>query len=68
MSAEGIRHRDGSPCHCGVHRLLCGRGEIESDYLFAYGDEVNINNAGRTYRLRAAENGNLVLDESERKE
>jgi hemin uptake protein HemP len=54
-------HKDGSPCHCSAKRLL-GESVIESDYLFATRNEVQIRHAGEVYMLRLTKNGKLILN------
>ncbi len=56
------RHTDNSPCHCTAERLLRLSGAIESDYLFADRNEVEIRHAGEVYRLRITRNGKLILN------
>ena len=55
-------HDDGTPCHCTAGRLLRLSGVIESNYLFANHNEIDILHAGETYRLRLTRNGKLILN------
>jgi len=56
------RHKDGSPCHCAAERLLYRASVIESTYLFAERNEVQIRHGGEIYRLRVTRNGKLILN------
>ena len=56
------RHKDGSPYHCAAERLLHRAAVIESEYLFAERNEVEIRHAGEIYRLRLTKNGKLILN------
>lgn len=63
MSGPGTcQHKDGSPCHCAAERLLRRTAVIESEYLFAERNEVEIRHAGEIYRLRLTKNGKLILN------
>ena len=55
-------HKDGSPCHCSAERLLRQGSVIESDYLFATKNEVQIRHGGEVYLLRVTRNGKLILN------
>ncbi len=55
-------HPDGGPCHCAAERLLQRASVIESEYLFAGRNEVQIRHADEIYRLRLTKNGKLILN------
>ncbi|NLX13640.1 MAG: hemin uptake protein HemP [Phycisphaerales bacterium] len=63
MNGPGAcRHKDGSPCHCAAERLLRRAAVIESEYLFAECNEVEIRHGDEVYRLRLTINGKLILN------
>ncbi len=55
-------HNDGSPCRCSAERLLRQNSVIESDYLFATKNEVQIRHGEEMYLLRITRNGKLILN------
>ena len=62
MIRSNCEHGDGSPCHCSAERILRNRAIIESNYLFAEREEVQIHHGGDIYRLRLTKNGKLILN------
>jgi hemin uptake protein HemP len=62
LSRNTCRHEDGSVCHCAAERLLHRAAVIESDYLFAGRNEVQIHHDGEVYRLRLTKNRKLILN------
>ncbi|RPI61311.1 MAG: hemin uptake protein HemP [Planctomycetaceae bacterium] len=62
LNSNTCRHKDGSVCHCAADRLLHGEAVIESGYLFADRNEIQIRHEGQVYRLRVTRNGKLILN------
>lgn len=55
-------HGDDSRCRCADRQAVHQASIIESDYLFAERNEVQIRHAGEIYRLRLTSNGKLILN------